>query len=74
MSPLQVHYLSKVLPTQHDTVLEFYAKAPQVTASVGLAQGPYVAAGAGFEPATLCTKGAESTTAPRHPVGFYSQV
>ena len=40
---------------------EFHAKAPQATASEGLAQGPYVAARAGFEPTTLQTKGDEST-------------
>jgi len=37
-------------------VPEFHAEAPQANASEGLAQGPYVAAGAGFEPATLQTK------------------
>ena len=44
-----------------DTVSEFHAKAQQATASEGLVQGPYVAARTGFEPATLRTKGAEST-------------
>ena len=44
-----------------DTVPEFHAKAPQATASEGLAQGPCVAARAKFEPLTLRTKGAEST-------------
>ena len=43
-----------------DTVSEFHAEAPQVTASEGFAQGPYMADRAGFEPATLWTKGAES--------------
>src|SRR6218665_2974244 len=38
-----------------DTVLEFHTEAPQATASEGLAQGPYVAARAGFEPTTLLT-------------------
>ena len=33
-----------------DTVLEFYAKAPQKIASEGLAQGLYMEARAGFEP------------------------
>ena len=46
---------------------ELHAEAPQVTASDGLAQGPYVAARAGFKPATLPTKGVESTNEPpRH--------
>ena len=46
-----------------DTVSGFHAKAPQATASEGLAQGPYVAR-AGFEPKTLRTKGDESTNEP----------
>jgi len=29
---------------------EFHAEAPHATASEGLVQGPYMAAGAGFEP------------------------
>jgi len=33
-----------------DTVSEFHSKAPQATASEGIAQGPYVAARTGFEP------------------------
>src|SRR6218665_651491 len=44
-----------------DTVSEFHAKATQATASEGIAQGPNMAARAGFEPATLRTKGVEST-------------
>ena len=44
-----------------DTVLEFHAEAPQATATEGLAQGPYVATRAGLEPASLRTKGEEST-------------
>src|SRR6218665_1581169 len=52
--PLQVHYNSEALPTTViDTVSEFHAEAPQATVSEGLAQGPYVAARAGFEPTTL---------------------
>ena len=46
IAPLQVHCYSEALPTQ-DTLLEFHAEAPQATASEGLAQGPYVAVGAG---------------------------
>ena len=37
--PLQVHYYSEALPTQHDTVSEYHSEAPQATVS-GLAQGP----------------------------------
>ena len=47
-----------------DTVPQFHAKAPQATASEGLAQGSYVAARVGFEPVTLRMKGVESTNAP----------
>ena len=43
---------------------EFHAEAPQATASEGLAQGPYVTARAGFDPATLRRKGDESTNVP----------
>src|SRR6218665_204151 len=53
-----------------DTVSEFHAEAPQATVSEGLAQGPYVAARAGFEPATLRTKGDESTNEPK-PLAMY---
>ena len=50
-----------------DTVPKFHAEAPQATAREGLAQGPYVAARAGFEPATLWMKGFESTNEPPCP-------
>jgi len=39
-----------------DTVSESHAEASQATASEGLAQGPYVAARAVFQPVTLRTK------------------
>jgi len=44
-----------------DTISECHAEAPQATASEGLAQRPYLAARAGFELATLRTKGDEYT-------------
>ena len=51
-----------------DTVAEFHAEAPQAIVSEILAQGSYVAAArVGFEPATLRTKGIESTNAPPRP-------
>src|SRR6218665_3619991 len=53
--------LLRGVPDSLDTVSEFHAEAPQATTSEGLAQGPYVAVRAGFEPATLRTKGAKST-------------
>src|SRR6218665_83258 len=60
------HYHSEAL---HSTnfVSEFHAEAPQATTSEGLAQDPCVSARAGFEPATLRTKGAESTNEPQRP-------
>ena len=39
----------------------------QSTASDGLAQGPYVVAGVGFEPATLQMQATEPTTEPPRP-------
>ena len=53
-----------------DTVSKFHAKAPQASASEGLVKGPYVAARAGFEPATLHTKGVESTNEPPRPTDY----
>src|SRR6218665_2270791 len=41
---------------------------PQATAGEGLAHGLYVAARVGFEPATLRTKGTQSTTEPTLPI------
>ena len=48
-----------------DTVSEFHTEAPQATER--LAQGPYMAARAGFEPTTLRMKGNESSNEPPHP-------
>jgi len=48
-------------------VPEFHAKAPQATAIEELAQDPYKAAKARFEPSTLWTKGVKSTNAPLRP-------
>src|SRR6218665_3012328 len=56
-----------------DTVPEFHAKAPQATASEGRAQGPYVAATAGFEPTTLRSKGMDFTSAPPRPTSYLIQ-
>ena len=42
---------------------EFHAEAPQAIVSEALAQGPYVAAKAGFEPTTLLSRGIDSTNA-----------
>jgi len=52
-------------------VSKFHAKAPQAIASEGLAQGPYLANRAGFEGATLGTKGDEYTNEPPRPTNMY---
>src|SRR6218665_298982 len=49
------------------TMPEFHAETPRATASEGLAQGTYLAAIAEFKPATLRTKGDESTNALPRP-------
>ena len=53
-----------------------HAEVLQATASEGLAQGPYVAARARFEPAALRSKGIDSTIssflAPLPPSLFHS--
>ena len=55
-----------------DTAPEFHAEAPQAIANEGLAQGPYVAVRAGFEPTTLRTKGVVYTNAPPRPIHHFS--
>ena len=69
-SASQFLYYSEALPTQHAYCVgvSHRSATPQATASEGLAQGLYVAARAGFEPATLRTKGVESTNAPPRPM------
>ena len=60
--------LSEALPTTAiDTVSDFYSETLQATVSEGIAQGPYVAARAGFEPTTLRSKGIDSAKAPPRP-------
>jgi len=56
-------------------VSEFDAKTPQATASEGLAQGPYLVARAGFEPAALRTKSVKSTNEkPSHTFAWDSNL
>ena len=63
IAPLQVHYYSEMLPTTALILCQSqYAQAQQATVSEGLAQGHYVVARVGFEPATLRTEG----TGPYH--------
>ena len=56
--------LSEVLLTKA-LCRSLQAEAVQATASEELAPGPYIAARAGFEPATLWSKGNDSTNAPQ---------
>ena len=51
-----------------------YAETLQATASEGLAQGPYVAASAGFEPVSLRSKGIDSTNVPPRPTLAFNSV
>src|SRR6218665_1521089 len=57
-----------------DTVSEFHAEVPPATVSEGLAQGPYVAARARFEPATVGKKGKNSTNEPPRPNRWVGKV
>ena len=64
IAPLQVHYSSEVLPTKHGHCVRVSHRST-TAASEGLAQGPNVAARAGFESMTLWMyKGDESTNEP----------
>ena len=65
IAPLQVHYYSEALQTQHGYCAGISCRS--ATVSEGLAQGPYVVARAGVEPMTLRTKGFDSTNAPHMP-------
>src|SRR6218665_3534001 len=49
------------------SIQTIHAEALQAVASEGLAEGPYVAARAGFEPTNLRAKGIDSTNAPPRP-------
>src|SRR6218665_74664 len=54
-------------PQQLTLCRSLHAEALQVTVSQGLAQGPYKAARAGFEPTTLQSQGIDSTNVPPTP-------
>src|SRR6218665_447473 len=64
LSPL---LLRGAFDTAYMLCRSFTPKAPQATPSEGFAQSPYVAARAGLEPATIGTKGVESTNEPPRP-------
>ena len=71
IAPLQVHYYSAALLTTALILCRNqHTEALQATVSEGLAQGLYVAAGAGFEPTPLRTKGDESTNEPPRPTNI----
>src|ERR1700733_13515863 len=54
IAPLQVTLYSEALPTTARTLCRsFHAETHRAIVSEGLAQGPYVAPRAGFEPTTL---------------------
>jgi len=65
--------LSEALPTTAMTLCwSLHGEALQATVSEGLAQSPYVAARAEFEPTTFRSKGIDSTNAPPRPIeGWY---
>ena len=65
---------SKALPTTAILTLcrSLHAEELQATVSEGLAQGPYVAARAGFEPTTLQSKAMNSTNAAAHLTNYSS--
>src|SRR6218665_3629611 len=54
-------------PQQLTLCRSLHAEALQAIAGKGLAQGPYMAARAGFEPTTLRSNGVASTNAPPCP-------
>src|SRR6218665_2297056 len=62
--------LSEALPTTAimTRCRSLHAEALHACASEGLAQGPYMAARAGFEPTTLRSKDIDSTNAPPRPI------
>src|SRR6218665_553663 len=58
---------------QHGYCIGVSRRSAQATASKELAQGPYMAARAGGEPATLQLKAIDSTKAPPCPIIIISQ-
>src|SRR6218665_23640 len=61
IAPLQSPTFQKRSRHSTYTVSEFHAETPLTSVSEGFVQGPYMAARAGFEPATLRKKDVEST-------------
>src|SRR6218665_1019480 len=70
IAPLKSTTTQKRSRHSTDTVPEFHAEVPLATASSGLAQDPYVAVRAGFEPTTLRSNGIDSTNAPLCPTAL----
>ena len=52
----------------HDYSIDAVSELTQATVTEGLAQGPYMEAKVGFEPANFRTQGPETTTEPPCPV------
>src|SRR6218665_1130002 len=71
IAPLQVHYYSEALPTQHGYCIGVSRRSAQATVSKGLAQGPYLAARAGVEPTTQRLRVINLTNASPHPTCMY---
>src|SRR6218665_951508 len=70
IAPLQVHYYSEVLPTQHGYCAGVPRRSATGNRKLRTCQGPYMVARAGFELTTLRLKGIDSTNAPPPPTVF----
>src|SRR6218665_2617246 len=67
----QLYVTHNIIIIAIDNAPEFHAEAPQATTSEELAQGPYVAARAEFEPAILRSKGNDFTNVPPRPTTWW---
>src|SRR6218665_523348 len=69
IAPLQVHFYSEALPTQHGYCAEVSRRSATGNCELGTCRRVpiYVAVGAGIEPTTLRLKAIDSTNAPPRP-------
>src|SRR6218665_2416177 len=67
ITPLQVHYYSEALPTQHKYCAGISRRSATGNCELRTCPRPYVAARARVEPMTLRTKDVDSTNAPHTP-------
>ena len=74
IAPLQVHYYSEALPTQHGYSVRVSRRSATGNCKSRTRQSPYVAATAGVEPMTLRTKFGDSINAPRTPYKFHNHM